>query len=63
MALSSRSPGPDIPLGRGTQAAYALIRERIPFLDQDVVLSPLIEQARQLVADGTIKAAVEAVTE
>lgn len=57
-----REMGADTRLGRGTQAAFALIRERIPFLDQDVVLSPLIEQARRLVADGAIKVAVEAAT-
>ncbi len=58
-----RALGPTTPLGHGTQIAYNLIRERIPFLNQDVVLSPLIEQARQLVADGIIKVAVEAATE
>lgn len=40
--------------------AYRLIRERIPFLDSDVPLSPHIEAARRLVADGAIKRAVEA---
>ena len=46
-------------LGEGTAVAYRLIREQIPFLDCDVVLSPHIESARRLVADGTIKRAVE----
>jgi histidine ammonia-lyase len=47
-------------LGQGTRVAYNLIREKIPFLEDDVNLSPLIEKVRQLVANGTIKEAVEA---
>lgn len=46
-------------LGEGTAVAYRLIRERVPFLDGDVALSPLIEQVRRLVAGGDIKRAVE----
>jgi histidine ammonia-lyase len=46
-------------LGAGTAVAYQLIRERVAFLDGDVVLSPLIEQVRRLVAGGVIKQAVE----
>ncbi len=46
-------------LGRGTAEAYQLIRERVPFLESDVMLSPLIEQARELVSSGAIKRAVE----
>ncbi len=47
-------------LGEGTAVAYKLIRQRVPFLREDVVLAPLIEQVRQLVAEGMIKEAVEA---
>ncbi len=47
-------------LGRGTQAAFALLRQQIPFLDEDTVLSTYIEVARQLVASGSIKEVVEA---
>lgn len=46
-------------MGEGTAVAYRLIRERIPFLDTDVVLYPLIEAARQLVSSGTIKRTAE----
>ncbi len=46
-------------LGEGTAIAYAVIREHIPFLAHDTVLAPHIEQARQLVAEGTVKRAVE----
>ena len=47
-------------LGAGSAVAYRLIRERIPFLDADTPLSPHIEAARRLVAEGSIKRAVEA---
>ena len=47
-------------LGEGTAVAYKLIREHIPFLAEDTVLAPHIETARRLVAEGTIKRAVEA---
>ncbi len=47
-------------MGEGTAVAYELIREVIPFLDEDTVLAPHMEQARRLVAEGTIKRAVEA---
>lgn len=52
--------GEEKTLGRGTAVAYQLIREKVPFLADDTTLAPLIEQVRQLVADGTIKRAVEA---
>jgi histidine ammonia-lyase len=47
-------------MGRGTEAAYQLIRQRVPFLDEDAFLAPHIESARRLVADGIIKKTVEA---
>jgi histidine ammonia-lyase len=45
-------------LGRGTQPAYKLVRERVPFLEKDAVMYPYIEAVRQLVATGQIVAAV-----
>jgi histidine ammonia-lyase len=45
-------------LGRGTAAAYALIRRHVPFIERDVVLYPHIEAVRRLVAEGTIVEAV-----
>ncbi|MCP4361855.1 MAG: histidine ammonia-lyase [Chloroflexi bacterium] len=53
--------GEDKKLGRGTAVAYNLIRSQLPFLKDDTPLAPLIEQSRLLVADGTIKRAVEAI--
>ena len=47
-------------MGEGTAVAYKLIREVIPFLAEDSVLAPHIEQARRLVAEGMIKRGVEA---
>ena len=49
----------EVDLGRGTTIAYDLIRQEVPFVEQDVVLAPYIETVRRLVAAGTIKEAVE----
>jgi histidine ammonia-lyase len=49
----------DRDLGRGTAVAFELIRREVPFLEKDVPLSQPIEKIRQLVAEGTIKQAVE----
>lgn len=46
-------------LGRGTEVAYRLVRQKVPFVEGDLFLSPLMEQVRQLVSAGTIKQAVE----
>jgi histidine ammonia-lyase len=51
--------GADKALGRGTTIAYELVRQEIPFLDDDTVLAPLIERVRQLVATGKIKETIE----
>ncbi|HID54046.1 MAG TPA: histidine ammonia-lyase, partial [Anaerolineae bacterium] len=45
--------------GMGTAVAYNLIRQHVPFLEDDAPLSPYIEAARQLVTNGIIKEAVE----
>jgi histidine ammonia-lyase len=46
-------------LGLGTRLAYELIRGEVPFLEKDVPLARPIEKVRKLVAEGTIKQAVE----
>ncbi len=46
-------------MGAGTDAAYNLVRQHVPFLENDAPLSPYIEAARQLVTNGIIKEAVE----
>ena len=47
-------------MGWGTAVAYDLIRQHVPFLDQDTELASHIESIRRLVADGIIKKTVEA---
>lgn len=50
--------GPSARLGRGTEAAYALIRQRVPFLERDEVMYPHIESVSALVASGALARAV-----
>ena len=50
--------GAQAELGQGTRPAYNLIRSRVPFLDCDEVLYPLIEAVRQFVANGQLVDAV-----
>jgi histidine ammonia-lyase len=49
----------NLALGRGTAAAYELIRRNVPFNEEDSVLSTPINQIRTLVETGKIKLAVE----
>jgi histidine ammonia-lyase len=51
--------GGDPRLGRGTAIAYELIRQRVPFLEQDAVMYPHIEAMRELVRSGELAEAVE----
>ncbi len=46
-------------LGRGTAAAYRLLREEVSFLKKDEVLYPLIDQAIAMVTSGRLVEAVE----
>lgn len=39
-------------LGEGTRNAYAMIRERVPFIEADTVMYEYMESVRQLVAEG-----------
>lgn len=45
--------------GKGTQAAYAAIREVIPFVEKDQYLHPLVESAVDLVRNGRILSAAQ----
>lgn len=47
-------------MGKGTAAAYELIRANVPFLEGDVVMYPYIEAVRQLVASGEVAQVVKA---
>jgi histidine ammonia-lyase len=55
--------GPEARLGRGTAPAYHLIRQHVPFLEQDAVMYPYIEAVRQLVANSDLASAVHAALE
>ena len=46
-------------LGKGTAVAYELIRQRVPFLEQDAIMYPYIEAVRELVRSGELVRVVE----
>lgn len=46
-------------LGRGTAVAYELIRQRVPFLEQDAIMYPYIEAVHELIRSGELVRAVE----
>ena len=52
--------GPEACLGRGTGAAYDLIRRHVPFIEHDEPLAPHIEAVTELVRSGELVRAVEA---
>jgi histidine ammonia-lyase len=52
--------GADAGQGRGTAAAYALLRRDIPFIESDCLIYPYIERARELVEHGAVARAVDA---
>ena len=45
-------------LGQGTRAAYDLLRQHVPFLENDAVMYRYIEAARQLIADRKVARSV-----
>jgi len=51
--------GPEARLGQGTASAFGLIRQRVPFLDQDAVMYPHMEAVRELVASGELMRVVK----
>ncbi len=51
----------DIRPGRGTQAAWEIIRQRVPVLEEDRILAGDIENLRDLVRSEELVAAVQAV--
>jgi histidine ammonia-lyase len=46
--------GPVARLGRGTQPAYNLIREHVPFLEKDAIMNLYIEAVRKLITSGAL---------
>jgi len=51
--------GAQASLGQGTQAAYDLLRQQIPFIEADTIMSGYIETSRQFVASGAIVQSVD----
>jgi histidine ammonia-lyase len=47
-------------MGRGTGAACALIRQHVPFIEEDTLLYPYMEAVRALVASGALVQAAQA---
>jgi len=45
--------------GRGTDVAYRLVRERVPFLERDAIMYPLIESVHELVVGPDLVQAVD----
>lgn len=45
-------------LGRGTRAAYALIRSKVPFIEQDQLLKPHMDTVAEMVRSGRLLAQV-----
>jgi histidine ammonia-lyase len=50
--------GPSARLGRGTRPAYALIRQHVPFLENDAIMYPYIEAVRSIIADETLASSI-----
>ena len=50
--------GPSARLGRGTQPAYDIIREHVPFLEKDAIMYPYLAAVRKLICTGQIVVAV-----
>jgi histidine ammonia-lyase len=50
-------------LGQGTQAAYDLVRQHVPFLEHDAIMYPYIEAIRRLVADGMLAQSIDTALE
>ncbi len=51
--------GQEARLGQGTAPAYELIRQNVPFLEQDAPMAPLIERVWELVRSGALVTAVD----
>ena len=54
----AREIGPGARLGRGTQQAYDLIRQQVPFFEHDTEYKPYMDAVRLLVTSGQINEAV-----
>lgn len=48
----------DLQLGKGTAAAYRIIRERVPFLEKDTIMYHYIQAIHEIVTNGELVAGV-----
>jgi histidine ammonia-lyase len=58
--LRLRRAGRAMRLGRGTTAAFELLRSRVPYLEQDTILTPYITAATAMIRSGELTATVDA---
>lgn len=54
MDFRKETLGPNLRMGRGTQIAYSLIREEVPFIARDELLYPYIQRVQRLVREGIL---------
>jgi histidine ammonia-lyase len=59
VAAQAISLRPAVVLGTGTRAAYEVVRARVPFVEQDTIMAPLLETVVQLIRSGELLAAVK----
>ena len=50
--------GADAAQGRGTGPVYRLIRETVPFVEQDIYLGPLVKKVQDLISSGKVEKAI-----
>ena len=46
-------------LGKGTRAAYELVRQQVPFIETDTLMAPLMNKVVELCSSGELLSAVE----
>jgi len=46
-------------LGKGTRAAYQLVRQQVPFIETDTIMAPLMQKVQQLINSGELLNTVE----
>jgi len=51
--------GDEVQLGQGAAPVYTLLRQHIPFIEQDAVMAPHMAKAAELIASGAIRRAAQ----
>jgi histidine ammonia-lyase len=52
--LRRKALGSGAKLGQGTRPAYQLIRDRVPFVEEDTILYPYVKAVRDMIASGKL---------